>query len=177
MRRIFFVFTILLSYGLNAQVIDPIKWSFSHKQNGNEAELVFTATMDKGWHLYDTYLPEGGPIATEFVYEDSTRFEFVGDLQKNPEPVEKFDNIFMLNLRFFSDVAVFTQKIRLNTDQPVVIKGYVTFMGCDDEMCLPPNEAEFEFAMKGTGSTLTRMNRSSPHPLQEPQAKRCGCSS
>jgi thiol:disulfide interchange protein len=155
MRRIFFVFTILLSYGLNAQVIEPIKWSFSHKQDGNEAELIFTATMDQGWHLYDTYLPEGGPIPTEFVYEDSTMFEFVGDLQKNPEPVEKFDNIFMLNLRFFSDVAVFTQKIRLNTDQPVVIRGYVTFMGCDDEMCLPPNEAEFEFALKGTGSTLT----------------------
>ncbi len=162
MRRIFFAFTILLSYGLSAQVIDPIKWSFSHKQNGNEAELVFTATMDKGWHLYDTYLPEGGPIATEFIYEDSTRFEFVGDLQKNPEPVEKFDNIFMLNLRFFSDVAVFTQKIRLNSDQPVVIKGYVTFMGCDDEMCLPPNEAEFEFAMKGTGSTLTTGDPATP---------------
>jgi thiol:disulfide interchange protein len=155
MRRIFFIFTILLSYGLNAQVIEPIKWSFSHKQDGSEAELIFTATMDKGWHLYDTYLPEGGPIPTEFVFEDSTRFEFVGELQKNPEPVEKFDNIFMLNLRFFSDVAVFTQKIRLNTDQPVVIKGFVTFMGCDDEMCLPPNDAEFEFAMKGTGSTLT----------------------
>ncbi len=154
MRRIFFVFTILLTYGLNAQVIEPIKWSFSHKQNGNEAELTFTATMDQGWHLYDTYLPEGGPIPTEFVYEDSTMFEFEGDLQKNPEPVEKFDNIFMLNLRFFSDVAVFTQKIRLNTDQPVVIRGYVTFMGCDDEMCLPPNDAEFEFVMNGTGSTL-----------------------
>ncbi len=159
MRRILFVFTILLSYGLNAQIIEPIKWSFSHKQNGNEAELIFTATMDQGWHLYDTYLPEGGPIATEFVFEDSTRFEFVGELLKNPEPVEKFDNIFMLNLRFFSDQAVFTQKIRLNTDQPVVIKGYVTFMGCDDEMCLPPNEAEFEFAMKGTGNALTRDNQ------------------
>jgi thiol:disulfide interchange protein DsbD len=107
--------------------------------------------MDQGWHLYDTYLPEGGPIATEFVFDDPSLFELVGELQKNPEPVEKFDNIFMLNLRFFSDVAVLTQKIRLKTDQAVTISGHVTFMGCDDEMCLPPNDIDFSFAMKGTG--------------------------
>lgn len=153
MKNIFFVFTVLFSLGLNAQVIEPIKWSFDHKQSGNEAELIFTATIDKGWHLYDTYLPEGGPIATEFVFDDPSLFELVGELHKNPEPVEKFDNIFMLNLRFFSDVAVFTQKIKLKTDQPVTISGHVTFMGCDDEICLPPNDAEFSFAMKGTGES------------------------
>jgi thiol:disulfide interchange protein len=151
MRNIFFVLTVLFSFGVTAQVIEPIKWSFDHKQDGNEAELIFTATMDKGWHLYDTYLPEGGPIATEFVFDDPSLFELVGELQKNPEPVEKFDNIFMLNLRFFSDVAVFTQKIMLKTDQAVTISGHVTFMGCDDEMCLPPNDIDFSFAMKGTG--------------------------
>lgn len=152
MRNIFFVFTVLFSLGLKAQVIEPIKWSFDHKQNGNEVDLIFTATMDQGWNLYDTYLPEGGPIATEFVFDDPSLFELVGELQKNPEPVEKFDNIFMLNLRFFSDVAVFTQKIKLTTDQAVTISGYVTFMGCDDEMCLPPNDIDFSFAIKGTGA-------------------------
>ena len=152
MKRIFFAFALLLAFSLNAQVVDPIKWSFEHKQNGSEAELIFTASMDSGWHLYDTYLPEGGPIPTEFIYEDSTRFEFVGALQKSPEPVEKFDNIFMLNLRFFSGVAVFTQKIQLKTDQPFEIKGHVTFMGCDDEMCLPPNDAEFSFPMNPTSA-------------------------
>lgn len=151
MKNIFFVLTVLFSLGLNAQVIEPIKWSFDHKQNGNEVDLIFTATMDQGWHLYDTYLPEGGPIATEFVFDDPSLFELVGELQKNPEPVEKFDNIFMLNLRFFSDVAVLTQKIRLKTDQAITISGHVTFMGCDDEMCLPPNDIDFSFAMKGTG--------------------------
>ena len=157
MRKILFVFAVFLSAGLNAQVIEPIKWSFDHNQSGNEAELIFTASMDEGWHLYDIYLPEGGPIPTEFVFEDSTLFEFVGELQKNPEPVEKFDNIFMLNLRFYSDVAVFTQKIRLKTDNPVQINGYVLFMGCDDEMCLPPNEAEFSFSIKGTGDPAAQV--------------------
>lgn len=162
MRKIFFILAFIVSSGLTAQVIEPIKWSFEHRQNGTEAELVFTATMDEGWHLYDTYLPEGGPIPTEFVYADSTLFEFVGELQKNPEPVEKFDNIFMLNLRFYSNVAVFTQKIRLTSDKPVTISGYVTFMGCDDEMCLPPNEAEFSFPMSGTGDSSGKSTIATP---------------
>lgn len=163
MRNIFFVFTVLFSLGLKAQVIEPIKWSFDHKHDGNEVDLIFTATMDQGWHLYDTFLPEGGPIATEFVFDDPSLFELVGELQKNPEPVEKFDNIFMLNLRFFSDVAVFTQKIKLKTDQAITISGHVTFMGCDDEMCLPPNEIDFSFAMKGTGGgeSVTPVSQSS----------------
>ncbi len=157
MKKLLIVLTVLLSFGLKAQVIEPIKWSFEHKQNGNEVELIFTATMEPGWHLYDTYLPEGGPIPTEFVFNDTTLFEKVGELQKNPEPIEKFDNIFQLNLRFFSDKAVFTQKIRLLTDNAVDITGHVLFMGCDDEMCLPPNEAEFSFSMKGKAVNTTSL--------------------
>jgi thiol:disulfide interchange protein len=135
-----------------AQIIEPIKWSFDSKQDGREVELIFIADIEKNWHLYDTYLPEGGPIATQVVFEDSTMFEFIGELEKNPQPVEKFDEIFMMNLRFFSDQATLTQKIRLKSDERVVINGYVLFMGCDDEMCLPPNEAEFSFTFNRSAS-------------------------
>lgn len=153
MKKLLIVLAVLLSFGLKAQVIEPIKWSFEHKQNGNEAELIFKATMEPGWHLYDTYLPEGGPIPTEFVFNDTTLFEKVGELQKNPEPIEKFDNIFQLNLRYYSNEAVFTQKIRLLTDKAFDLTGHVLFMGCDDEMCLPPNESEFTFSMKGKAAS------------------------
>jgi thiol:disulfide interchange protein len=147
--------TLILLFGILilpavAQIIEPIKWSFDSKQNGREVELIFTAEIEKNWHLYDTYLPEGGPIATQVVFEDSTLFEFSGELEKNPQPVEKFDEIFMMTLRFFSDQATLTQKIQLKSDEPVSIKGYVLFMGCDDEMCLPPNEAEFQFAFNSS---------------------------
>src|SRR5690554_1006346 len=104
MRKLtFIVFVLFLTFPSFAQIIEPIKWSFDSRQNGRDVELIFTAAIDKGWHLYDTYLPEGGPIATQIVFADSTLFEIAGDLVREPQPVEKFDNIFMLNLRFFSD--------------------------------------------------------------------------
>jgi len=150
MKRIFSIFIFsLIAFAVNAQIIEPVKWSFDSKQDGNDVELIFTATIDETWHLYDTELPEGGPIATAVIYEDSTLFEFVGDIQKEPEPVEKFDNAFQLNVRYFSNQAVLTQKIKLKNDDPVEINGYVLFMACDDETCLPPNEAEFSFSFNG----------------------------
>ena len=147
------VFTYFIAFSALAQIIEPIKWTFDSKQNGRNVELIFEASIDENWHLYDTYLPEGGPIATQVVFEDSTLFEFAGELEKDPQPVEKFDNIFQLNLRFFSERATLTQKIRLKSDDPTEIKGYVLFMGCDDEMCLPPNEIEFTFQFNGSAVT------------------------
>jgi len=137
-----FSFTILF---VNAQILTPTKWSFDSRQNGNEAELIFIATVDSGWHVYDTYLPEGGPIATEINYNDSTLFDFVGDIQKSKEPITIFDENFELNVSYYADEVTFTQKVKLHSDKEVTISGYVLFMSCDDETCTPPDKAEFSF--------------------------------
>lgn len=144
-----------IAFVSGAQIIEPIKWSFDSNQDGRDVELIFKASIDEGWHLYDTYLPEGGPIATSVIYADSTKFEFAGELQKSPQPVEKYDPTFMMDLRFFSNEATLTQKISLKTDDRVEISGYVIFMGCDDEVCLPPNEAEFTFTFNSDGQPQT----------------------
>lgn len=149
MKKIFVAIILFLAAtGAFAQMIEPIKWSFDSKQNGNEVDLIFKATIDKDWHLYDTYLPEGGPIATQIVFDDSTKFEFIGELQKQPAPEEHFDNTFQLTLRYFSVEAVLTQKIKLLSAGPVDIKGHVMFMGCNDETCLPPNNVDFSFTFQ-----------------------------
>lgn len=140
------LFFILLSVLTQAQIIEPIKWTTESEQNGNEVELIFKASIDDGWHLYDTNLPEGGPISTSIVYKDSTLFDFVGDLVKEPLPEEHFDKTFQLTLRYFTHEVILKQKIKLKSDAPVDINGYVLYMGCNDENCLPPNEAEFSFS-------------------------------
>ncbi|MFW5755080.1 MAG: thioredoxin family protein [Tangfeifania sp.] len=152
MKKIALILTLhLLAFCAGAQIIEPIKWSFDSKQDGKNVELIFTASIDENWNLYDTELPEGGPIPTSVVFNDSTKFEFVGGLQKKPEPVEKYDPTFMMDLRYFTNEATLTHDIRLKTDEPVEISGHILFMGCDDETCLPPNEAEFSFTFNSNG--------------------------
>lgn len=146
MKRItIFLALVFTVHFLNAQILNPTTWTFDSKQNGKEVELIFKATIEKGWHLYDTYLPEGGPIATTFTFEDSTLFEFSGDIRKNPAPEIHFDETFKMNVGYFSNEAVLTQKINLLSENAVTIKGFVTFMSCNDENCTPPEEVEFSF--------------------------------
>jgi thiol:disulfide interchange protein len=130
---------------VKAQIIEPIKWSFDLNQDGKEVQMHFIAEIKDGWHLYDTDLPEGGPISTQVVYEDSSLFEITDKLRKQPQPVQKFDSTFLMDLSYFSDRVILTQKARLKTDNPLEINGYVLFMGCDDATCLSPAEAEFSF--------------------------------
>lgn len=146
MKKLTFAFALIFTtLFLQAQIVNPTKWSFDSKQNGQDVDLVFEANIDHGWHLYDTYLPEGGPIATTFVYEDSTLFDFVGEIQKDPAPEIHFDETFQMNMGYFGEKATLIQKIHLKSSDPVEIKGHVLFMSCNDETCTPPEEVEFSF--------------------------------
>ena len=140
---------ILFFFQSFSQIQEPVKWSFSSKQNGQDVQLIFKAGIDEGWHLYDTSLPDGGPVPTSINYSDSSLFELIGEVKKNPQPVQIFDKAFQMDLRYFGDQVEFIQTIRLKSDNPVTIGGYVEFMVCDDERCLPPTEADFEFKLKG----------------------------
>lgn len=160
MKKITFILAlVLVTIVTQAQILNPTTWTFDSKQNGNEVELIFKASIENGWHLYDTNLPEGGPIATSFVYADSTLFEFVGELQKNPQPEIHFDETFKMDVGYFNKEVVITQKIKLAKSGTVKIEGYVEFMSCNDETCTPPDETEFSFSFNNdTGSAAINKN-------------------
>ena len=145
-KNILLVILLLFAFQSFSQILEPVKWSFDSKQNGTEVQLIFKATIEEHWHLYDTYLPEGGPVATSINFADTTNFNFVGELQKNPAPTEEFDQTFQMDLRFYSSQVEFIQTIRLKTSAPTDVTGFVEFMCCNDETCLPPTEADFSFS-------------------------------
>ena len=61
---------VLVALTVQAQILQPVKWKIQLNDSGSaEKEIVFTATADKGWHLYDQDLPEGGPVSTSFTFE------------------------------------------------------------------------------------------------------------
>ena len=156
MKKITFILALsFVTLFTQAQILNPTTWTFDSKQNGNEVDLIFKASIENGWHLYDTYLPEGGPIATSFVFSDSTLFEFVGEIQKSPEPEIHFDETFKMDVGYFSNEAVIIQKIKLKNSGEIKIDGYVEFMSCNDETCTPPEEVEFSFSFTNNEAALT----------------------
>lgn len=149
---IFLVFCFFSISQLMAQIVEPVKWTFDSKQEGQDVTLIFKAAIEQGWHLYDTELPEGGPIKTSINFADSTLFELVGKLQKDPKPTEYFDKIFNMKVGYFSNQAALTQKIKLKKAGKVEIKGFVEFMSCNDETCTPPTEADFIFTFNNAAA-------------------------
>ncbi len=135
---------LLVNYLLSAQIVSPVKWTFEQsKISDTEFELKMTATIDKGWHLYSTDLPEGGPIKTSFNFENLENVELDGEIIPSKKADEVFDPSFQMDLKWFSNEVTFTQKVKVKGAGK--ISGFVEFMSCNDETCTPPEEVEFSF--------------------------------
>ncbi len=142
------ILLVLVSYGLFAQIYNPVSWSFENKKlNDREYELIFKATVEDGWAVYSQHIEPGGPVPTSFTFDKNDGFEFVGEIVESEENREtKHDPFFDMDLTKFHDEAVFTQKIKVS-DASKPIKGKVRFMSCDNERCTPPTEEEFVFSL------------------------------
>lgn len=133
--------------GVFAQILEPVKWQFAaQKINDKEAVIYMRAKIDKGWHIYSMNVADGGPIKTSFAFTPSSEFSLVGKTTE-PKPKTKYEDVFGMDVSYFNDEVVFSQKIRLNKGQTTV-RGVVEFMACDAEQCLPPDEYAFAVPIK-----------------------------
>ena len=124
-----------------AQMMDPVKISSELKMlKGAEAEIIFSATIDAGWHLYSTDLGNDGPTSATLIVNKMDGAELVGKLKPVGKEIEKFDNMFGMNLRYFEGSGKFVQKIKF-TKPNYDIDCYLEYGACNDEMCMPPSQA------------------------------------
>ncbi|MGE5383020.1 MAG: cytochrome c biogenesis protein CcdA [Omnitrophica WOR_2 bacterium] len=157
-------FLLAFMFVSQAQVFNPVKWSFSSKQiSPDEVQLTFRATIDKTWHMYSQDIKSDDPAKmtpnpTLFTFEKNNNFKLIGRVIE-PKPIEEYDAQFEMILKYFANEAVFTQKVKVLSDKDFKIKGYVEFMACDDKQCIPPSEVEYEFNIKGNpkGTTVAQV--------------------
>ncbi|NQU80184.1 MAG: thioredoxin family protein [Bacteroidetes bacterium] len=161
------LFLFLSANALFSQILNPVSWEFAYNKTGaKQYELVFTAKIENRWHLYAQDIPDGGPIPTSFSINESDNFELVGNVDEISEAEEKYDPSFDMILKLFSDKAVFVQKVKLISDEPVTISGTIEFMSCDDQRCLPPKDEEFIFVLEpnDASQSKTTIDSSDPQP-------------
>ena len=159
-KRLLFcwLLSVLLILPALSQIQEPIKFKTEWKQNSDtEAEIIFNATIDKGWHVYSTELGDGGPISATFNIDKIEGVEIVGKLTPSGNEINEMDPIFGMKVRYFKDKATFTQKIKI-TDSNYSIKGYLEYGACNDENCLPPTSVDFNF--NGTGKNVAPSSES-----------------
>ncbi len=153
MKKLLFpLFLLLFAVAVQAQIQDPVKFKSELKTlAADEAEVVFTAAIDKGWHVYSTDLGDGGPISATFNVEKISGVEVVGKLKPVGKEISTFDKLFEMKVRYFENTAQFVQKLKL-TGGAYQLEGYLEYGACNDENCLPPTQVPFQFSGKAEGA-------------------------
>jgi thiol:disulfide interchange protein len=164
------ILLFILSASITAQIYDPVKWVFDVEKKGNKQfELIFTASIEKGSHIYSMDIPEGGPIPTTIKIDTITAFIPDGKPFEITKPEEIFDEAFGFKIKSFSNKAEFRQRIT-SVATSFKVTGSVNFMACNNATCSPPKDVEFEIGISNSpeGETVAISNsgRPSPDPLK-----------
>ena len=172
MKKLLFPFVLLLfAVAVQAQIQDPVKFNSELKiLAADEAEVVFTAAIDKGWHVYSTDLGDGGPISATFNVEKISGAEVVGKLKPVGKEISTFDKLFEMKVRYFENTAQFVQKLKL-TGGAYQIEGYLEYGACNDENCLPPTQVPFKFSGKAEGAAQEAAAAAAETKAEEQPAK------
>lgn len=149
MRNLLVLILALVGLNTSAQIFNPVKWNFSAEQiEGDKYKLIFSADIEKTWHLYANHLSsDEGPVATSFYFDKKEHFKTIGDIVDG-KVITKYDKVFEMELAYYEGKAVFTQEVLWTGNEPVT--GELEFMVCTEERCLPPEIVAFSFSKGGS---------------------------
>ena len=172
MKKLLFpLFLLLFAVAVQAQIQDPVKFKSELKTlAADEAEVVFTAAIDKGWHVYSTDLGDGGPISATFNVEKISGAEVAGKLKPVGKEISTFDKLFEMKVCYFENTAQFVQKLKL-TGGAYQLEGYLEYGACNDENCLPPTQVPFQFSGEAEGAAKEAAAATVETKVEEQPAK------
>ena len=140
-RYILFVLLFFFAFAKsNAQILEPVKWTSKiEKKAANNAVLIFDGTIEKEWHLYSQFTPEGGPLALEIVFKNQKgNYQLVGKA-KEGKTKTAFNDIFGVNETFFEEKAHIEQEIKIINPNLKTIEVDFDFQVCK-KVCINSNE-------------------------------------
>ncbi|WP_136483097.1 protein-disulfide reductase DsbD domain-containing protein [Cognatitamlana onchidii] len=133
---------ILFSVFSFSQVLQPVQWTTSIESiAADEYDIVFTAGISSGWHLYSQHVPEDGPLPTRFTFVPSEAYRVIGQPSEE-KGKEVYEEVFQMTVTYFEHKAVFKQRIKRIHTNPFTLEGIINYMSCNNESCLP---GQFKF--------------------------------
>jgi thiol:disulfide interchange protein DsbD len=136
---------VLLSFmALSATAQDQVKWEYKVVPKGNKTfEVKLTALLSKGWHIYSTTTPEGGPLPTKISFNKNPLATIQGGIKEIGKLEKKYEDVFDIDTKYFANRVEFVQVVRLKAAAKTALSGKIEFMVCNEQQCLPPTEETF----------------------------------
>ena len=140
-------FFSFLNYDIQAQSnANPVNLKTEVKDLGNnEYNLIVTVLIDKSWHIYSQNIKSGGPVATNFKFNNNPLIKYIGKPTEVGQLEKKFDPNFKIDLLMYANQVQFIQKIKLKAKVKTIVEGAMEYMVCTDEKCLPPTTKKIVF--------------------------------
>jgi thiol:disulfide interchange protein DsbD len=157
-KALMLTFILNLLFGVSAfsQLQEPVKWSFkANRINDTIAELQFITKIDATWHLYSQKLPPDGPLPTVFKFDKNKGFLLLGKVAES-KPLEEYDEMFEMKVSYFAMQAVFVQKVKILSNQPVKITGEIDYQACDNKSCISDTKV-FSFDLAGSKTLIAQV--------------------
>lgn len=134
------VMAMIIAAVSHAQMVEPVKFTASLDMGkGADAEIVFSAKIDSGWHVYSTNLGSDGPIQASLHVNKHEGLELVGQLTPRGNEIKQFDEMFGMELRYFEGSVKFVQKVRF-TAEDYSLDCSLEYGACSNEACMPPGD-------------------------------------
>jgi len=174
LRNIFFIGMLVSIVSLlSAQNFDPVKWDYSIEQiSQDEFDIIFKAEIEDGWTVYSMYIEEGGPVPTSIWYETEGVVENKGDAIETGHRKEGMDPIFEMKVIKFLDDEDYQVRQRVKVlDPSKKLSGYLTYMTCDDERCLPPTDVDFEIDFGDGNGAIEQSIQNESTPIAIPSTE------
>lgn len=149
MKKLFLSMVVLLAVMAASAQEQPVSWSFDAKKIADKTyEIRLTAKIDDEWHIYSQTTPDGGPVPTSISYAKNPLLTIEGGTKEVGKMEKHFEKLFGVEVLQFSNKVDFVQTVKLKASVKTNITGKVTFMVCNDEMCMPPTSVPFSLALK-----------------------------
>ena len=134
---LFFIFAFAKG---NAQILEPVKWTAKiEKKSGSNAILIFDGTIEKDWHMYSQFTPDGGPLPLEIVFKNQKgNYNLVGKA-KEGKTKTAFNDVFGVNETFFEGKAHIEQEIIITNPNLKTVDVDFDFQVCK-EVCINSNK-------------------------------------
>lgn len=173
MKHSLIVFLALLSsLTLESQILDPVDWTTSYERVDEQTfDLIFEAEIDEGWYVYSQFIDEGGPIPTTLFFDEGEGYQLLGEAGENgPQRKEGMDELFGMNVIKYAGKLQLTQRVKV-IHPGTAVSGYLEFMTCDDEQCLPPDQVDFSFDLSPAPSREETGAQIEPQVEKEAEAE------
>lgn len=144
------IFLLFFFFALasNAQILEPVKWTSKIEKKGNNAVLIFDGTIEKDWHMYSQFTPDGGPLALEISFKNQKgNYELIGKA-KEGKTRTAFNDVFGVNETFFEGKAHIEQEIKIINPNLKTVDVEFDFQVCK-EVCINSSK-KFSIAVPST---------------------------